>query len=299
MAFSQRMIEQMAAWCFTSTELATKRKKAWRLFFGADDKRPIKYWGGAGDQTSRERRFLGWFMFDYVLPSGEKPGELAVNRLYVGSDRAEALKAVAGTRFVLAHIGSHIGRSVFLNLEDETFEMRSSDWAANVRPKQAILAHIVPVRQGYWLPGPGWVVWPFTFGPGIRSSLKTFQLDPISAERLIQGRFETEDGSQRNTPPHDDTLEQAVFRMTNLAKEKGYSGLVMPEDEWQSLVLNYITKREVSTFAGGFFQEIVKKAGELKSQEELQVLADLATNIWNNTPQPDRGGKSANQMTAR
>ncbi|MDP2936797.1 MAG: hypothetical protein Q8O86_09945, partial [Dehalococcoidia bacterium] len=157
----------------------------------------------------------------------------------------------------------------------------------------------VPVRQGYWLPGPGWVVWPFTFGPGIRSTLKKFQPDPISAERLLQGRSENEESIQRATPPRDDTLTQAVSRMSDWAKEKGYSGLVMSEKEWQSLVLYYLTQREVSSFSGGYVTEIVKKAGDLASQEELQALVDLASNIWNNTPQPARGGKSANQMTGR
>jgi hypothetical protein len=34
----------------------------------------------------------------------------------------------------------------------------------------------------------------------------------------------------------------------------------------------------------------------LATIEEAQQLADLGFNIWNNTPQPDRGGKSALEL---
>ena len=70
--------------------------------------------GGAEEKNSRERRFLGWFMFDNTLPSGEKPAELAAKRLYTAGMQDELLKAIAGTRYVNAVVSGVIGRRVFL-----------------------------------------------------------------------------------------------------------------------------------------------------------------------------------------
>ncbi len=171
MAFSQEMIEQVGAWCFRSPEVASERERAWRLFFAEDDPRPAKYWIGGDDRIGRERRFLGWFMFDYTLPDGEKPAEAAVKRLYSGGVQAEALKAVSGARYLFAVASRIDRRSVYLSLEDESFEVHSPAWAANLRQYQGVVAHIVPVRHGYWLPAPGWFVWPVSIGPGMRANL--------------------------------------------------------------------------------------------------------------------------------
>jgi len=70
---------------------------------------------------------------------------------------------------------------------------------------------------------------------------------------------------------------------------------VMPVDDWQSAVLKYIGQLEVNKFA----EEAIAKLGNPGSEEELQEVMDLAMNIWNNTPQPDRGGRSANQLLRR
>jgi len=91
-------------------------------------------------------------------------------------------------------------------------------------------------------------------------------------------------------PPRDDTLDGAVARMTAWADEQGHSGLIMSSDEWQSLVLRYLLKR---CSAGRYIQELYRRASEVATLKEAQQLTDLAINIWNNTPQPDRGGKSA------
>ena len=125
MAFNQLTVEQLTAWCFNAEELATERKKAWAVYFAEDDPRPVKYWRGAEEKNSREWRFLGWFMFDHTLPSGEKPAEVAVKRLYTAGMQDELLKAIAETRYVNAVVSSVIGRSVFLALEDESLELRS------------------------------------------------------------------------------------------------------------------------------------------------------------------------------
>ncbi|MFC2072738.1 hypothetical protein ACFLUU_08605 [Chloroflexota bacterium] len=41
-----------------------------------------------------------------------------------------------------------------------------------------------------------------------------------------------------------------------------------------------------------YSKEIVYLISEVKSVKEINKSLGLAMNIWNNTPQPDRGGKS-------
>ena len=41
-----------------------------------------------------------------------------------------------------------------------------------------------------------------------------------------------------------------------------------------------------------FSKEIVSRLGKVNSVEDVNKWLELAMNIWNNTPQPDRGGKS-------
>jgi len=38
---------------------------------------------GAGDVTSRERRFLGWFVLTFKLPDGRSPAEVAASAISV------------------------------------------------------------------------------------------------------------------------------------------------------------------------------------------------------------------------
>lgn len=45
-----------------------------------------------------------------------------------------------------------------------------------------------------------------------------------------------------------------------------------------------------------FSREIVKRVGSVERVEDLNHWARLATAIWNATPQPDRGGKSAHEL---
>jgi hypothetical protein len=52
-------IEQLAEWCLRSDTLADIRATARRDFFGYDEPGEAHYMEGAGDVTSRERRFLG------------------------------------------------------------------------------------------------------------------------------------------------------------------------------------------------------------------------------------------------
>ena len=93
-------------------------------------------------------------------------------------------------------------------------------------------------------------------------------------------------------PLTDDTLDAAVARMTVWANEQGHSRLVMSSHEWQALVLRHLLNGN----AGPYIQELCSRSSGLATIEEAQQLADLATDIWNNTPQPDRGGKSAFEL---
>ena len=295
MAFNQQMIEEMATWCLASRELVSDREEARQRFVGDDDPRPVKYWPGAEGKVSLERRFVSYFMFHHSLRNGETPAELVVKHLYSGTLREEALVAVAGVKFVFAVITSVFRRSVYLELEDETFEVRSSIWAGQFRPGQSIVAHLIPVRYGYWLPGPGWLEWPVILGPGIRSSLKSLQMDPVSLERFLQGRVEKESEAPRPARPRDETLGQAVARMSAAAAPEGRDRLVMSVSEWEALVLEHLNNPDITTFA----QEITRRVGDVQDIKDLQRWLDLAINIWNNTPQPDRGFKSATELASQ
>jgi hypothetical protein len=291
-AFSEQRIGEILDWCMDSPGLAAELQRARHQFFAEGDVRPLKYWPGAEDLVSRELRFLGYFMFDHRLSTGEAPAEVAVGRLYSGAEEAEAVRAVRGTRFVFAAVSSVIGRSVYLEIEEEALEVRSSTWSALLHAGEAVVSHVIPVRHGYWLPGPGWLVWPTRIGPGMRSSLKDFQMDPLTVERFLEGRSAELGAKQRPSPPRDKTLKQAVDRMTEAAQLAGRQGLVMSTWEWEALVCIHL--QDVSTLA--FAQEVISRIGEPEDVDELQGWLDLAMNIWNNTPQPDRGGKSAQEL---
>lgn len=286
-------MEQIATWCQTSPDLTEEREQARRQFFGEDDPRPARYWPGAGEHHSRLRRFLGWFMFEHELPEGDHPAARAARALYRGAGQEEALGAVTGTRFVLAIVSSVLpGRSVLLELEDERFEIRDRQWSRSLTPQSAVLGHLVPTgRRRQWLPGPGWLEWPIQIGPHMRQSLRKFQLDPLGVERLLQSRAAPED-ERRPRPPRDATLEGAVARMTTAARAARLTRLVMSVPEWEALVVRYMGSPDVTAFT----QEIVERVGNADSVEELDRWLQLAMNIWNTTPQPDRGGKSAYEL---
>lgn len=292
MTFNEQMIEEITAWCAMSPELAEERQRSERQFFAEDDRRPIKYWPGAEGRVSIDRRFLGYFIFGHQLPTNETPAEVAAKHLYHGEVETEALTAIRSTRFVFAVVSGVIGRSVYLEIEDESLEVRSAAWSRLLQPDQAIVSHVVPVRHGYWIPGPGWVVWPTRIGPDMRSSLKEFQMDPLTVERFLEGRSAEPGSKPRPALQRDKTLKQAVDRMTKAALRAGREGLVLSTWEWDALVFTHF--QDVST--GEFAKDVIARVGETDDIDELQGWLDLAMNIWNNTPQPDRGGKSANDL---
>lgn len=293
MAFTPIQLETSVAWCALCEELQAVRRQAQRTFFGEDDDRPARYWPGAGDATSRQRRFLGWFLFNHRLPDGRRPAECAASHLYRGTELSEALEAVRRARYVLAIITSVLPREgVILELEDERFEVRSRQWARAFTKDTALVSHLIPIRRGIWMPGPGWVEWPVRIGPNMRRELKQYQTDPISVERLLQRRARSED-EKRPAPPSDATLERAVARMTEAARREGCDGLVMSPEEWTALVLPHLLRGN----SGPFSEEIIRRVGATDDIDKLNHWLALAINIWNTTPQPDRGGKSAYDQT--
>ena len=296
MAVTATQVEEIATWCQLTPELEDERQEAWRRFFDEDDPRPPSYLPGAGDHGSRLRRFQGWFMFDHALPDGERPAALAVRALYRGAAQETALRAVDGTRFVLAIVTSVLpGRSVLLELEDEHFEIRDRRWSRCLTAHSAVSAHLLPTgRPRHWLAGPGWLEWPIRIGPHMREDLRKFQMDPLGVERLLQSRARAED-ERRPMPPQDATLEEAVARMTNAARAAGLPRLIMAARDWEALVVRHMGGPDFTVFT----QEIVDRVGSADSVDKLNRWLQLAMNIWNTTPQPDRGGKSAYELSRR
>jgi len=127
----------------------------------------------------------------------------------------------------------------------------------------------------------------------MRSRLKSvFQPSPIEVERFLQGRVKVPEELKKIEHPHDDTLEAAVARMSEAAQKEGKVKLIISPEEWKAIVLSHMMSNDFD----GFVEEIYKRTGKFKSIQEANKWLALATNIWNTTPQPDRGGKSANEL---
>ena len=119
-------------------------------------------------------------------------------------------------------------------------------------------------------------------GPNDRSHLTTACSSPIIV--LMSTPF---------IPPVQ-TLAQAVAAMTAAARREGRTRLILREDDWIALVLQHMYGPD----PGSFTQEIVDRVGQAANITALNRWLMLATAIWNATPQPDRGGKSANELLA-
>jgi len=181
------------------------------------------------------------------------------------------------------------GRGVYLKLEDEEFEIDSRVLSQELYKNDVLCAHIIAGARGRWLVAPGWLVWPTRFGPGIRAELKKVQMDPIEVEMFLQQRSSGNDSQPKVVQPRDDTLAEAVARMTAAAQAEGRNKLVKTAEEWKALILPAM---QADNFMERI-QDIIKQAGPISSAAELNKWLGLLMNIWNNTPQPDRGGKSA------
>lgn len=292
MALSQSALLGLVEWCASTPILQQERVEARAAFFGDADPRPVSYWPGAGDWIGRERRFMGWFALTHVRAAGEPAGVVAARQVLRGREAEDALRAILGARFVTGVVVRvAVGSGLVLEVEDERFEVRSRELPARVSRDEAVCCHLVPAAPRRWLLGPGWVVLPFRYGAGLRDRLREFQWDPIGLERFLQGRKDEPDAPHPE-PVRDATLAEAVGRMTEAARASGHLNLVLSVQEWVALVEPFLLSRDTK----GFGQEMLNRLGEVPPAEEANDWFHLATNIWNNTPQPDRGGKSANEL---
>ena len=294
MPLNLSMIENLCQWCAATEELADARASARSHFFGYDEPGEVKYMPGTEEVNSRERRFLGWFAFSFRLSDGKHPSELAAATMLSGDDLATALKSLQSSRYIMAMVAMvNPGKGMVLSLEDEEFELPSRQLSRVFKNGETICTHIIPVERGRWLPGPGWLLWPIRMMPGMQANLKSFQLSPIDVERFLQQRrTKPSEESKKVEYPHDATLDAAVARMTEAARVEGRKELIMTPEQWKKLVLSYMMADKIAEFG----KEIVSRLTEVNSVEDINRWLALATNIWNTTPQPDRGGKSAYQI---
>jgi hypothetical protein len=289
MALTASMVEQIAAWCATNEALADIRSKARSEYFGYGEPGEVRYMEGAGDVTSRERRFLGWFTLTFKMPDGRSPSELAAAAILSGSEIASAIDSLKRTRHVLAMVVMvNQGRGLVLRLEDEEFTVENRQLSRLFNRDDAIYAHIIPAGRRGWLIGPGWLQWPIGIMPGMQAMLKKFQLSPIELERLLQQREDHYEDRPKVELPRDSSLKAAVARMTEAAKAESRQRLVMSPAQWKKLVLTHMKSSQINDFS----KDIINRVGKVNSVDELNKWLGLAMNIWNNTPQPDRGGKS-------
>ncbi len=289
MTLNAKILEQMAEWCLRSDTMADIRATARRDFFGYDEPGEARYMEGAGDITSRERRFLGWFALTFKLSDGRSPAEVAAAATLSGSELTSAIDSLKGSRYVLAMVAMvNPGRGLILRLEDEEFTVDNRQLSRFLSRDDALYAHIIPAGRRGWLVGPGWLQWPMRIMPGMQAMLKKFQLSPIDLERLLQQRFESSKDCPKIELPRDSSLEAAVARMTKAAKAEARQSLIMTSAQWKKFVFSHMKSSQINDFS----KEIVDRVGEVNSVEEINKWLGLAMNIWNNTPQPDRGDKS-------
>jgi hypothetical protein len=128
--------------------------------------------------------------------------------------------------------------------------------------------------------------------PGMQAELKNIQITPIQLERFLQQRKDPNDDRRKADLPQDSSLKAAVARMTKAAKAEGIENLVMTQTQWKRIVLKHMKSSQINDFS----KDIVNRVGSVKSINGVNKWLGLAMNIWNNTPQPDRGGRSPNEI---
>jgi hypothetical protein len=80
--------------------------------------------------------------------------------------------------------------------------------------------------------------------------------------------------------------------MTAEAEAAGKERLILAPREWEELVQRHMANPDMFAFS----REIIERVGDVAEVAELDRWLALAHTIWNNTPQPDRGGKTPNQL---
>ncbi|MSQ10453.1 MAG: hypothetical protein EXR52_05540 [Dehalococcoidia bacterium] len=291
-------VEAVMQLCATAGSLAQERKAVRDLFFGTQDPQPVKYLPSVGEEPGRERRFLAWFAFQYRLPEGDTPAmRLATSMMPAPIDRA-AQAVFSGARFVTAAVTKLRPRKGFvLQSGSERFSVEFPAMADRLHENELVVTGVLPIAGG-WLMTPGWVSLGVVVGRGLRKTLGQTIWDPVAFERFLQGR--AQDGAQPENEapppppiPSDDSLAAAVRRMSKYAKAQGQPGLVQPTAVWRAAMQPHLHRTDFD----GMVDAVLGKAFyRYCPLEELNLWLALLTNIWNNTPQPDRGGKSANQL---
>ncbi len=160
MALTSSTVERLVEWCAKNDDIADIRAEARADFFGYDEPGPVSYIADTGEIVSRERRFLGWFTFGFRLPDGRHPAELAVTALLKGDELNSALDSIQKAKYVTAVVTTVVpGRGLYLELEDEEFEVNSRMLSHILQRGGTLSTYILPTSRDQWLPGPGWVAW--------------------------------------------------------------------------------------------------------------------------------------------
>lgn len=284
-------LEKLGVWCANSEEMADDIGLAAPIFFEGADEGLTEYAEKAGEHSSVERRFFGWFMFGYTLPNGKRPAEIAARSIFKRRRLDEALAAIEKAQYVVGSVTAvHPDRAVFIKVADQQqMEIRDRRLADPAIRNTTLFTWVLPARPKVWIPGPGWTVFPMTLGQGIRADMDLIQCSPIDLERLLRVK-------PANTANEDmfkvRTLAEAVDRMTKAAEVDQRPNLIKTEAEWERLVLRYLLSMAID----GFFEEIMEELGLNDDTDALNMWIALAQDIWNTTPQPDRGGKTALEL---
>ena len=79
-----------------------------------------------------------------------------------------------------------------------------------------------------------------------------------------------------------------------MLKKRRHLILKVTVNDWRTLVL----ARMGDSDPNAYFQDVMARIGPASSLDDLNGWLALANNIWNTTPQPDRGGKTATELSA-
>ncbi len=311
-------LEKWIDWCARTPELATARNQAWRAFFDLDDPIPIEYIDISGTLENRERRFLSWFCLNHLLPDDTLPIEQAIGALVLEPKRLAAKELVHRSRYLLGVVkdilpaarSSGAPQAFFLQVNREQLGVYSTTANTGLQRGEGVILHLVPNGSGGWVAAPGWVRWPISITPALHRQLRGLRFSPPQVERYLQSRpiimvvhksgVENPQGDRKgsirgSSPRLPSTgLAEAVQRMSEAARELDEEGLVLSAGEWQDLVMPYLIREKPSP--QHYIQQLLTRIHKMADSETLNRVVDLAMDIWNHTPQPDRAGKSAYQL---
>jgi hypothetical protein len=124
----------------------------------------------------------------------------------------------------------------------------------------------------------------------MQAHLDQIQPTPVEWERFLQSRSSL---SGEDIPdPQDEGLEAAVSRLTNWALDNRFPELIMSPARWEDRVVKWMPDNDIDAY----LQETINLLPHPPSMQQAQGLLPLLSNIWNTTPQPDRGGLTANEL---